>query len=125
MGIACRTATESSPDPEAMQPAKNVLHLLASILPPQPVTQLLKSPLAALPVDATITSQQAATLPQPSADSEQAAVLDFVQKQTTNSGLLEVSAALLETLLSQPGHPDVKAAAEDLLQLEACVRGDF
>lgn len=123
--MSCRAGTETSPDPEAVQPTKDVLVLLAPMLPPQPGSKSLLLPKVHVEKEAvTATSEAAPKLSSPT-HCEGAAVLDFIQQQSVNSGLFEVSAALLESLLSQPGHPVTEVAIEDLLQLETLVRGNL
>ena len=69
-------------------------------------------------------ANKAEAAPQLTASEEQAEVQKFVQQQGADSGLLGVSAALLEDLLCHPGHPAVSKASEDLLQIEVLVRGE-
>lgn len=103
-----------------MQPSKNVLELLGAFLPPLPVHEqpgpnLATSEVATAKDEAGPVSQQA--------EKEETAVLDFIAQQTLNSGLLDVSTALLGRLLSHPGHAAVQPALEDLFHLEAPLRG--
>ena len=106
-----------------MQPTKDVLKLLAPLLPPQPVDKQGNPPHTAS-ADVTSVANKAEAAPQQSASEEQAEVQEFVHRQGFGSGLLGVSAALLETLLCHPGHPAVSSASEDLLQIEVLLRGE-
>ena len=56
-------------------------------------------------------------------EEEELAVLEFVEQQKVNSGLLDVSTALLARLLGHSGHAAVQPALEDLFHLEALSRG--
>lgn len=123
--MACRTGTETSPDPETAQPTKDVLVLLAPMLPSQPHSKILLLPQTHVEQEAVTATTGASPKLSPPSHSEDAAVLDFIQQQSVNSGLFEVSTALLESLLSQPEHPVTEIPVEDVLQLEACVRGNL
>lgn len=74
--------------------------------------------------DTYSSAHKAEAAPQYSASEERAEVQKFVQQQSADSGLLGVSAALLENLLCHPGHPAVSSASEDLLQIEVLLRGE-
>lgn len=110
-------------DHESPEPSKNVVDLLAPFLAPQP--QDAESP-SDVQASATISAADVdSSSSQPSAEEEHYAVRQFLDQHKENSGLYAVAAALISrVLLSKGTSVQLPGLAQEVMDLEACVRGE-